>query len=78
METEAMKECLGIVMAAEHDLAQAKGDYKVLTDAAYEKYELTPEQIKAVKAVAKAKIKNNIKGLESTTGVLVEMINKLK
>lgn len=78
MNETQMKECLDIVIQAERDLDQAKEDYKATTDSAFETYELTPDQIKAVKQVAKAMLKNKLEDLDAKASELVQMIEVVK
>lgn len=78
MDQTQMKECLNIVVQAERDMDQAKEDYKATTDSAFETYELTPDQIKAVKQVAKAMLKNKMDDVESKANELLNMIEMVK
>ena len=78
MNDTQLKECLNIVVQAERDLAQAKDDYKVTTDSAFETYECTPDQIKAIKKVAKALLKNKVNGIDEETSALMEVIEAVK
>lgn len=78
MDETQLKECLNIVVQAERDLYQAKEDYKVTTDAAFDTYECTPDQIKAIKKVAKALLKNKVNGIDEETSALMEVIEAVK
>ena len=78
MNETQLKECLNIVVQDERDLDQAKEDYKATTDAAFETYECTPDQIKAIKKVAKALLKNKVNGIDEETSALMEVIEAVK
>jgi len=78
MNETQMKEVLDIVVQAESDLEDAKLAYKDTTDSAFETYELTPDQIKAVKQVAKAMLQNKLEALDAKAGELVAMIEVVK
>jgi len=78
MDESQMKECLNIVVQAERDLDHAKEDYKATTDSAFETYELTPDQINAVKQVAKAMLKNKLESLDGKATELSTMIDLVK
>lgn len=78
MEEQQLKECLNIVVQAERDLNQAKDDYKVTTDSAFETYECTPDQISAIKKVAKALLKDKVNSIDEATSALMEVIEAVK
>ena len=78
MDATQLKECLDIVVQAERDLAQAKDDYKDVTDSAFDTYECTGNEIKAIKTVAKALLKNNVDGIDESTSALMEVIEAVK
>ena len=78
MNETQLKECLDIVVQAERDLDQAKEDYKVTTDGAFETYECTPDQIKAIKKVAKALLKDKVNSIDEATSALMEVIEAVK
>jgi hypothetical protein len=67
-------ECLPIILNAEFELAKAKEDYKTVTDAAFETYECTPNEIKAVKAIAKAQLAEKVRDIWAAANTLTEMI----
>lgn len=48
------------------------------TDGAFETYECTPDQIKAIKKVAKALLKNKVNGIDEETAALMEVIEAVK
>jgi hypothetical protein len=73
-----LKECLDIVVQAEREMEAAKEDYKATTDAAFETYECTPDQIKAIKKVAKALLKDKVNGIDEETAALMEVIEAVK
>ena len=78
MNETQLKECLNIVVQDERDLDQAKEDYKDTTDSAFDTYECTPDQIKAIKKVAKALLKNKVNGIDEETSALMEVIEAVK
>ena len=79
MEKQQIEEVLRIVTDAMIDLETAKSDCKMKIGAAFEAYEFTPDQIKALMQVAKAKIKEGkMEELETATAELfavIELIN---
>lgn len=60
MDTEKLKECLNIVVQAERDLEAAKEEYNDLVGGAFDALDLTGNQQKAMKKVAKAMLKNKV------------------
>ena len=78
MDTEQAREVIDIVVSAELTLDQAKADYKAVTDAAFETYDMTPDQIKAAKATAKAIIKRKLEEVEEQAAELSSMIEVAK
>ena len=78
MDATQLKECLNIVVQAERDLDQAKEDYKATTDAAFDTYECTPDQTKAIKKVAKALLRDKVDGIDEETAALMEVIEAVK
>lgn len=60
MDTEKLKECLNIVVQAERDLESAKEEYNDLVGSAFDALDLTGNQQKAMKKVAKAMLKNKV------------------
>ena len=78
MNTEEAREVIDIVVSAELTLDQAKADYKAVTDAAFENCDMTPDQIKAAKATAKAIIKRKLEEVEEQAAELSSMIEVAK
>ena len=76
--TEEQKEAINIIVQAERDLAQAKEDYNATVDSAVETYELTPDEAKAVKQVAKALLANKVEDVEGKATVLLEVVDLVK
>lgn len=74
MEKSQIEECLRIVTDALLDLEQAKADYKVKTDSAFETYELSPMAIKAITQIAKAKIKDKVEDVKRMSDELSAML----
>ena len=78
MDQSQIKECLAVVVQAERDLAQAKEDYKATTTSAFETYELTGNQVKAIKAVANAMLKDKVASIEDAASELLATIELVK
>ena len=78
MNQDQMKECLNIVVQAERDLQQAKEDYKVTVESAFETYELTGDQEKAVKTVAKAMLANKVDAIDEAANTLISVVELVK
>jgi len=75
---EQAKEALDIIIQAERDLDQAKEDYKATVESAVETYELTPDQAKAAKQVAKAMLKDKVGDIEDKATTLLELVDVVK
>lgn len=78
MTKDQISECLGMLVAAIGDLELAKDDYKLKETAAFETYEFSPLAIKAMRQIAKAKVKGNLEDVEALTTELADMIEVVR
>ena len=78
MEEQQLKDCLNIVVQAERDLESAKEAYKDITESAFDTYDCTGNEAKAIKKVAKAMLKNKVSDTDDEISALVEVIGAVK
>ena len=78
MDTKQARKVIDIVVSAELTLDQAKADYKSVTDSAFETFDMTPDQVKAVKAIARAIIKRKLDEVEGQAAELASMVEIAK
>lgn len=74
MEKAKITEVLPMITGALLELEQAKQDCKIKIDSAFETYDFTGNQEKAMLKVAKAKIAGKLEDVEMEIDVLAEMI----
>lgn len=75
MEQDQLKECLNIVVQAERDLDVAKEVYNDMVGGAFDALDLTGNQQKAIKKVAKAMLKNKVGALDNEAAELSAMVD---
>jgi len=80
LNKENLADLLRIITDSLLDLQQAKDDHKARVESALDAYgdDLTGDQIKAIMAVAKAKVAEKLEALESSTDELAAMIEMVK
>jgi len=80
LNKQKVADLIRIITDSMIDLQQAKDDHKARVDSALDAYsdDLTGDQIKAIMAVAKAKVAEKLEALESSTDELMAMIEMVK
>ncbi len=71
---EQLKDCLNLIVQAERDLAAAKEEYKTITDSSFDAIDLSKDQRKAMKKVAKAMLNNKVNSVDGEATALAEVL----
>ena len=74
MDKDQLQQCLNLVVQAERDLQDAKDIYKDMTESAFDALDLTKNQQKAMKKVAKAMLKNKVKAVDNEASELTAIL----
>jgi uncharacterized protein YaiE (UPF0345 family) len=78
METDKLKEAVGIIVSAMLTLEQAKADADAIIKGALELLDPTPSQVKSIKAIAKAIAAEKLAEVEESTVELADLIAVVK
>jgi hypothetical protein len=78
METDKLKEAVGIIVSAMLTLEQAKADADAMIKSALELLDPTPSQVKAVKAIAKAIVSQKLDEVHEAATEMSDLIAVVK
>jgi hypothetical protein len=78
METDKLKEAVGIIVSAMLTLEQAKEDANAMIQSALELLDPTPSQVKSIKAIAKAIVSQKLDEVHEAATEMSDLISVVK